>query len=119
MDTFAAYRAPYIVQRRAPVVVRIIAENIDGYMFVGTDWNVLDPAITPYVLMTDRNVPEIHRPCQLWTVTRGDGGHLLSEAVMGSFDEAERTCDAANARMGGTREEVDRIMLASMGGGTA
>ena len=119
MDTFAAYHAPYIIQRRAPVVVRITAEDIAGDMFVGTDRNVLDPAITPYVLVTDRNEREIDRPCQLWIDTRDDAGNLLSEAVMGSFDEPERTCDAANTRSGGTREQVDRIVPASMGGGTA
>ena len=38
---------------------------------------------------------------------------------MGSFDEAERACDAANARMGWTREETDRIILAPIAGVTA
>jgi len=38
---------------------------------------------------------------------------------MASWDEAERACDAANARMGWTPEEVDRIILYSMAGGTA
>ena len=80
---------------------------------------VLDPAITHCVLMPDPKVRETNRPCQLRIVTRDDAGYLPSDVEMGSYDEAERACDAANARMGWTRAEVDRIVLASMGGGTA
>ena len=100
-------------------MVRITAEDLDDCMFVDADGNVLDPAITPYVLIPDPKVCETDRPCQLWIVTTDDAGYLPSEVEMGSFDEAERACDAANARMGWTREEADRIILASMGGGTA
>ena len=88
-------------------------------MLVDTNGNVLDPVITPYVLMPDPKVHETDRPRQLSIVTRHDAGYLPSDVGMGSFDEAERTCDAANARMGWSREEVDRIVLPSRGGGTA
>ena len=100
-------------------MVRITAEDLDDSMFVDADGNMLDPAITRYVLMPDPRVRETDRPCQLWIVTTDDVGYLPSEVEMGSFDEAERACDAVNARMGWTREEADRIILASMGGGTA
>ena len=91
-------------------MVRIAAEDLDDCMFVDADGNVLDPAVTPYVLTPDPKV------------RRADGpGHLPLEVEveMEPFDEAERACDAANARMGWTREEADRVILASMGGGTA
>ena len=100
-------------------MVRITAEDLDDCMFVDADGNVLDPAFTPYVLMPDPKVRRTDSPCQLWIVTRDDTGYLPSEVEMGSFDEAERACDAANARMGWTREEADRIIPASMRGGTA
>ena len=100
-------------------MVRITAEDLDDCMFVDADGNVLDPAITPYLLMPDPKVRETDRPCHLWIVTTDDVGYLPSEAEIGSFHEAERACDAANARMGWTREEADRIILTSMGGGTA
>ena len=98
-------------------MVRITAEDLDDCTFV--DGNVLDPAITSYVLMPDPKVRRTDDPCQLWNVTTNDVGELPSEVEIASFDEAESVCDAANMRMGWTREEVDRITLASMGGGTA
>ena len=100
-------------------MVRITAEDLDDYMFVDADGNMFDPALTVYVLMPDPKVRRTDDPCRLWIVTRDDVGYLPSEVEMGSFDKAERACDAANARMGWTREEVDRIFLASMGGGAA
>ena len=99
--------------------MRITAGDIDAYMLVGTVGIVFDPAITPYLLMPARSVRDTDGPCWLWLVTRDDASNLPSEAVMGSFDEVERTCDAANAVMGCTREEVNRIILASLGSGTA
>ena len=102
-------------------MVRIAAEDLDDCMFVDADGNVLDPAVTPYVLTPDPKVRRADGPCRLWIVTRDDPGHLPLEVEveMEPFDEAERACDAANARMGWTREEADRVILASMGGGTA
>ena len=99
-------------------MVRITAEDLNDCMFVDAAGNVLDPAITPYVLMPDPKVRETDRPCQLWIVTRDDADYLPSEVEMGSFDEAERACDTDNACIGWTREEAHRIILASMGGGT-
>ena len=98
-------------------MVRITAEGLDDCMFVEVDGNVLDPAVTPYVL--DPKVHDTDRPRQLWIVTRDDPGYLPSKVQMGSIIEAERACDAAYARMGWAREEADRIVLSSMGGGTA
>ena len=104
---------------RNQTMVRITAEGLDDCMFVDVDGNVLHPAVTPYVLMHDPKVHDTDRPHQLWFVTRDDPGYLPSKFQMESIIEAERACDVANARMGWTREEADRIVLASMGGGTA
>ena len=98
-------------------MARITAEDRDDCTFV--DGNVLDPAITSYVLMPDPKVRRTDDPCQLWNVTTDDFGELPSEVEMASVDEAESVRDAANTRMGWTREEADRITLASIGGGTA
>ena len=100
-------------------MAKITAEDLDDCMIIDADGNVLEPTVTPYVLMHDTKVHDTDRPCQLWIVARDDSGYLPSQVEMGSLDEAERACDAANARMGWTREEADRIILASMGGGTA
>ena len=99
--------------------MRITTEDLDDCMFVDADGHVLDPAITPYVLMSDPKVRETDRSCQLWIVTKDDAGYLPSEVEMGNFEEAERACDALNARMGWTRDEADRIILTSTSGGTA
>ena len=100
-------------------MVRITAVDLDDCIFVDAGGNALDPAVTPYLLMPDPKVHDTDSPCQLWIVNRDDAGYLPSEVEMRSFDEAERACDTANARMGWTREEADGIILASMGGGTA
>ena len=100
-------------------MVRINAKDLDDCMFVDADGNVLDPAVTPYVLMADPKEFGTNDPCQLWIVTTDDAGYLPAEVEMDNFDKAEKACDAANARLGWTREEADRIILASMGGGTA
>ena len=99
-------------------MVRITAEDLDDCMFVDSDGNVVDPAVTYYVFMPDPKVRQTDSPCQLWIVTRDGVGYLPLKVDMGSFNEAERACDTANARMGWTREEADGIILASMGGGT-
>ena len=38
---------------------------------------------------------------------------------MASFEEGERTCDAANSRLDWTPQDVERIIVTSMGGGLA
>ena len=100
-------------------MVRISAEDHGDCMFVDAEGNGPKPAVTPYVLMPDPKVRETDDPCQLWIVTSDDAGYLPSEVEMGSFDEAERACDAANVRMSWTREEADRIIPSLIGGGTA
>ena len=52
-------------------------------------------------------------------MTEGGQGYLPTEEEMENWEEAERACEAANFRMGWSREDVDRIILASMSGGTA
>ena len=47
------------------------------------------------------------------------GGYHPTQLEMATYDEADRACDAYNAQMGWTREQADRIILASMGGGEA
>ena len=98
---------------------RITVTDLDDCIFFEADGNVLDPAVTPYVLMPDPKVRQTDNPCQLRIVTKDDASYLPSEVEMGSFDEAERPCGAANARMGWPLEEADGIILAPMGGGTA
>ena len=100
-------------------MVPTTAEDLDNCMLVDADANVLAPAITPYVIMPDSKVRETDGPCQPWIVTRDDAGYLPSEVDVGSFDEAERACDAADARMGSSREEAHRIILAPIAGGAA
>lgn len=50
-------------------MVRLSAEDLDDCMFIDADRNVLDPTVSPYVLMPDPKVHDTDRPCQLWTVT--------------------------------------------------
>lgn len=99
-------------------MVQNTVEDLDDCKFVDADGNVLAPAVTPYVLMPNAKVRQTDSPCQLWIVTRDDGGYLPSEMEMGTFDEAERACDAADARMAWTREEAGGFVLALMGRGT-
>lgn len=99
--------------------MRITAEELDERRFIDEDGNLLDPAETPFVLMPDPKAREAGGPCPLWIVTRGGQGYFPTEIEMENWNEAEKACDAANARMGWTRDEADRIILASMGGGTA
>ena len=47
------------------------------------------------------------------------GSYHPTQLEMAIYDEADRACDAYNAQIGWTREEADRIILASMGGGEA
>ena len=49
---------------------RITAEDLDEAVFIDEDGTVLDPAITPHVLMPDPNPPEEGQPCQLWLVIK-------------------------------------------------
>ena len=100
-------------------MVRVTAEELDDGMFVDADGNVVDPAITPIVLMPDPKLRRTVGPWQLWIVTTDEAGSLPSEEEMGSFYEAEEACDAANARMGWIREEAGRVILASIVCGTA
>ncbi len=80
--------------------------------------SVLDPAVTPFVLMPDPGVRVRGGPCQLWLVTMGSFGYHPTELEMASFEEAERACDDANLAMGWSPEAADEVILASMGGGT-
>ena len=98
---------------------RITAGELDERRFMDDEGNILDPLVTPFVLMPDPGACGSGRPCRLWIVTKGALGYCPTEVEMASWDEAERACDAANARMGWTPEEVDRIILYSMAGGTA
>ena len=76
VDRFAAYCAPrstpYIVQHGDRTMGRITTEDLDDCMFGDADGNVLDPAITPYVLMPGPKVRDTDRRCQLWIVTKDD-----------------------------------------------
>ena len=72
-----------------------------------------------FVLMPDPKARDTADPCRIWIVTKGGQGYLPTEAMMANWEEAERACDAANSRMGWSREDVDRTILASMSGGTA
>ena len=75
-------------------MVRVTAEELDDGMFVDADGNVVDPAITPIVLMPDPKLRRTVGPWQLWIVTTDEAGSLPSEVEMGSFYEAEEACDA-------------------------
>ena len=98
---------------------RITAEDLDETVFIDDDGTVLDPAVTPHVLMPDPKTPEQGQPCQLWLVTKDELGYCPTELEMASGRKAREACDAFNLRRGFSPEEADRIILASMGGGTA
>lgn len=98
---------------------RITAERLHEAVFMDDDGTVLDPAVTPYVLLPDPKLSPEGEPCQLWLVTRGEFGYCPTEVELASRSEAQEACDAFNLHMGFSREEADRIILASMGGGTA
>ncbi len=95
------------------------ADDLDETMFIDEDGNLLDPAVTPFVLMPDPKARKAGGACQIWIVTEGGQGYLPTELMMENWEEAERACDAANSRMGWSPDDVDRIILASMSGGTA
>lgn len=97
---------------------RITADDLDETVFIDDDGIVLDPAITPYVLMPDPKPPE-GQPCRLWLVIKDECGYRPTEMEMASASEAQEACDAYNLRMGFSQDEADRIILASMSGGTA
>ena len=96
----------------------IAPEDLDEGRFIDDDGNLLDPAATPFVLMPDPKSRDRAGPCRLWIVIEGGQGYHPTELEMESWQEAERACDDANFRMGWSREEADRIILASMSGGT-
>ena len=98
---------------------RITAEDLDEALFIDDDGIVLVPAITPHVLMPDPKTREEGEPCQLWLVIKDECGYRPTELEMASGREAQEACDAFNLRMGFSQEEADRIILASMSGGTA
>ena len=98
---------------------RITAERLLETVFMDNDGTVLDPAITPYVLMPDPKPTPGGEPCQLLLLTRGEFGYCPTEVELASRSEAQQACDAFNLQLGFSREEADRIILASMGGGTA
>ena len=98
---------------------RVTAEDLDEAVFIADDGTVLDPAISPHVLMPDPKPPEEGRPCQLWLVIKDELGYRPTEMEMASGREAQEACDSFNLRMGFSPEEADRIILASMSGGTA
>jgi len=95
------------------------ADDPDESRFIDEYGNLLDPAATPFVLMPDPKARDTAGPCQIWIVTKGGLGNLPTEATMENWEDAERACDAANFRMGWSREDADRIILASVSGGTA
>ena len=98
---------------------RITAEDLDEALFIDDDGVVLEPAITPHVLMPDPKTREEGEPCQIWLVMKDHCGYCPTELEMPSRREAQEACDAFNLRMGVSQEEADRIILASMSGGTA
>ena len=98
---------------------RITAEDLYEAVFIDDYGSVLDPAITPHVLMPDPKPPEEGQPCQLWLVIKDECGYRPTEMEMASSREAQEACDAFNLRMGLSPEQADRIILASMSGGTA
>ena len=100
-------------------MVRITAEQLGEITFLDNDDHVVDPDTTPYVLMPHPKQPRKGRPCEVCIVTKGDLGYVLLDLELDSREEAERACRAVNARMGWTEEDVDRIILASMGGAIA
>ena len=80
--------------------------------------NVLDPLTDPHVLMPHPQARRNPGPCLICIVMNdGQTGYHPIEIEMASFEEAERACDAANARMGWTQQE--RIIVTSVGGGLA
>ncbi|MDD9991544.1 MAG: hypothetical protein OXP75_07075 [Rhodospirillales bacterium] len=97
---------------------RITADDLDEAVFINDDGTVLDPAITPHVLIPDPKPPE-DQPCRLWLVIKDERGFRPTEMEMTSSSEAQEACDAFNLRMGLSQEEADRIILASISGGTA
>ena len=97
----------------------IHAEGLDECRFIDGEGNVLDLAETPFVLMPDPKARDTAGPCALRIVTRGRQGYFPTEVEIDGWEEADRACDAANAQMGWTPEEVDQIILPSMNGGTA
>ena len=88
--------------------------------FMDDDGNVLDPLTNPHVLMPHPQAHPNSGPCLICLVI-GDGqpGYHPTELQMASFEEAEPACDAANARMGWTPQDVERVIVTSMGGGLA
>lgn len=55
---------------------RITAEELDERRFMDDEGNVLDPLVTPFVLMPDPGACGSGRPCRLWIVTKGALGYL-------------------------------------------
>ena len=98
---------------------RITAEDLDEAVFIDDDGTVLDPAVTPHVLMPDPKTPEQGQPCQLWLVIKDECGYRPTGLEMASRLKAQEACDAFNLRMDFCQEEADRIILASMNGGMA
>ena len=98
---------------------RISAEELAAAVFLDHDGRVVDPETTPYVLMPHPMAPRDAAPCPLCVVTEGDEGYVLLELEMDNREEAERACASVNAGMGWTEQDVDRIVFASMGGGSA
>ncbi len=97
---------------------RITADDLEEAVFIDDDGTVLDPATSPHVLMPDPK-PSQGQPCRLRLVIKNESGYRPTEMEMASSREAKEACDAFNLRMGFSPEEADRIILASMSGGTA
>ena len=99
---------------------RITASELLNARFIGEDGEVLEPDATPHILMPHPRANRTRGPCSLCIVMNdAHGGYHPTELEMATYDEADRACAAYNAQMGWTREEADRIILASMGGGEA
>ena len=94
---------------------RVIAEELYECSFIEEDGTLYDPVSDPHELMPDPKVRDGPRP--IWIVPAKGLGYFPTEMEMASREETEKTCDAANIRMGISLDEVDRIILASMGGG--
>ena len=62
-------------------MVRITAEGLADCMFVDVDGNVLDPAVTPYVLMHDPKVHDTDRPLHALDLSASCSGCGVSEHV--------------------------------------
>ena len=98
---------------------RVTVEELCEFIFVDDDGTVLDPGVDAYVLTPDPKARRRGGPCHIWLVSGGCAGDCPTGLEMESWKEAEEGCDAANAQLGRSPEEADRIILACMAGGAS